>query len=90
MTVHDPVSLSALSEKDPTLQREQDLIEAAREAELVILGTEWKHYREADPNALGAVVSSKTVIDGRNVLDVAAWQAAGWKLIALGRSIQNG
>jgi UDPglucose 6-dehydrogenase len=90
VTVHDPVSLSALSEKEPALGREADLVEAVREADLVILGTEWKHYKEADPHALGAVVANKTVIDGRNVLDVAAWQAAGWKVIALGRSIQNG
>lgn len=90
VTVHDPVSLSALSAKEPSLGREPDLIESLREADLVILGTEWKQYREADPVVLGSVVNQKIVIDGRNVLDVDAWQAAGWKLIALGRSIQNG
>lgn len=90
VTVHDPVSLAALSAKEPSLEREPDLIEALREADLVILGTEWREYREADPVVLGSVVNQKTVIDGRNVLDVSAWQAAGWKLIALGRSIQNG
>ncbi len=89
VTVHDPVSLSALAEKDPSLGRESELVEAVREADLVILGTEWKQYKEADPELLGSLVATKTVIDGRNVLDVARWQAAGWKVIALGRSIQN-
>jgi UDPglucose 6-dehydrogenase len=90
VTVHDPVSLDALATKEPGLQREPDLIEALREADLVILGTEWKQYKEADPAILGSVVASKNIIDGRNVLDVAAWQAAGWKVTALGRSIVNG
>jgi UDPglucose 6-dehydrogenase len=89
VTVHDPVSLSALAERDPSLGREGELIEAVREADLVILGTEWKQYKEADPQLLGSLVATKTVIDGRNVLDVDSWQQAGWKVIALGRSIQN-
>jgi UDPglucose 6-dehydrogenase len=90
VTVHDPVSLEALAVKEPELNREPDLIEALREADLVILGTEWKQYKEADPAILGSVVASKNIIDGRNVLDVALWQAAGWKVTALGRSIVNG
>ena len=90
VTVHDPVSLDALASRSPELQREGDLIEAVREADLIILGTEWKQYREVDPALLASVVSIKTVIDGRNVLDVASWQNAGWKVIALGRNIKNG
>ena len=90
VTVHDPVSLDALASRAPELSREPDLIEACREADLVILGTEWKQYREIDPALVAGVVSTRTVIDGRNVLDVDAWQAAGWRVIALGRNIQNG
>lgn len=90
VTVHDPVSLDALATKEPGLNREPELVEALREADLVILGTEWKQYKEADPAILGSVVASKNIIDGRNVLDVATWQAAGWKVTALGRSIVNG
>ena len=89
VTVHDPVSLDALATRSPELDREPDLVEALREADLVILGTEWKQYKEADPEILASVVQTKTVIDGRNVLNVEAWQRAGWRVIALGRSIQN-
>jgi UDPglucose 6-dehydrogenase len=56
----------------------------------VILGTEWKQYRDIDPVEFGKVVATKTIIDGRNVLDVAKWQAAGWRVIALGRNVHNG
>ena len=90
LTVHDPVSLAPLATRSPELLRNEDLMGAAAGAELVILGTEWKQYREIDPAELGAVVKVKTIIDGRNVLDVAKWQAAGWRVIALGRNVHNG
>ena len=90
VTVHDPVSLVALATRSPELLREEDLTEAARGADLVILGTEWKQYREIDPAALASVVATETIIDGRNVLDVAAWQSAGWRVIALGRNVHHG
>jgi UDPglucose 6-dehydrogenase len=90
VTVHDPVSLIPLATRSPELYREEDLLKAATDADLVILGTEWKQYREIDPVEFGRVVATKTVIDGRNVLDVPKWQAAGWRIIALGRNVHNG
>jgi UDPglucose 6-dehydrogenase len=86
VTVHDPVALPALKDNSG-LTVESDLLKAAKDAELVILGTEWKEYRELDPSVLD--VKSKIVIDGRNALDVGKWQSAGWKVIALGRNIKN-
>jgi len=90
VTVHDPVSLTPLATRSPELYREEDLLKAATGANLVILGTEWKQYREIDPVEYGKVVATKTIIDGRNVLDVSKWQAAGWRVIALGRNVHNG
>lgn len=90
VVVHDPIALEALKTRDASLESEQDLIEALRGADLVILGTEWKDYKALDPKKAAAVVAAKTVIDGRNVLDVAGWQRAGFKVLALGRNIVNG
>ena len=56
---------------------------------MVVLGTEWKFYREMDAAKLGTLVANKTVIDGRNALPYHAWQDAGWKVIALGRNLEN-
>ena len=83
------MSLSALGENHPELVREQNLHAAARGQELVILGTEWSEYIEIDSTDFGDLVANKLIIDGRNLLDVASWQAAGWRLIALGRNVHN-
>jgi UDPglucose 6-dehydrogenase len=89
VTVHDPVALSALGDKHQELQREQDLPLAAKNQDLVILGTEWAEYKAINPTYFGKLVRNKLIIDGRNVLDVEAWQAAGWRFIALGRNVHN-
>jgi UDPglucose 6-dehydrogenase len=89
VVVHDPMSLHGIRESYPQLTAVDDLLEAAKAAELVILGTEWKQYREQDPVELANAVSVKTVIDGRNALPYQTWQDAGWKVIALGRNLEN-
>jgi UDPglucose 6-dehydrogenase len=88
VTVTDPVALHGLA--DANLIAEPDVTRALGGAELVILGTEWREYLALDPVAVGSLVSTKTIIDGRNVLDVASWQRAGFRLIALGRSVHLG
>ena len=90
VVVHDPVALDALKTRDASLETEADVFEALRDADLMILGTEWRDYKELDPKRVAELVKVRTVIDGRNVLDVAKWQAAGFTVLALGRNIVNG
>jgi UDPglucose 6-dehydrogenase len=89
VTVHDPVSLKTLEKKSSGLIPEADLATAVKDADLVILGTEWDEYKTLDPATVGSLSKIKTVIDGRNVLNVDAWQQAGWRVIAPGRNIVN-
>jgi UDPglucose 6-dehydrogenase len=79
----------ALEVKDQSLGATEDLNQALTGAELVILGTEWREYKELDPELAASLVATKTVIDGRNVLDVSRWQQAGFRVLALGRNIEN-
>ncbi|MFM1950692.1 MAG: hypothetical protein RL418_379 [Actinomycetota bacterium] len=89
VVVHDPITLTTKAFEATGLSGEPDLRLALKDADLVILGTEWADYKKLDPLDAGQLVKTKTIIDGRNVLDVKAWQAAGWRLIALGRNVQN-
>jgi UDPglucose 6-dehydrogenase len=87
--IHDPVSLPGVAIKHPELNGQADLTKAFDSVDAVVLATEWKEYRELDPNTVSALASNKLIIDGRNVLDVAKWQQAGFRVLALGRTIQN-
>lgn len=87
VTVYDPEGMDNAKKVFPTLDYAADTESALREAELVILATEWQQFKELDPNEAGELVDNKHIIDGRNVLDVAAWSNAGWKIQALGRTL---
>ena len=81
----DPEAIETSRRVHPELDYVATADEAAREADVVILLTEWSQFRELDPEALGALVANRSIIDGRNVLDPVRWRAAGWAYRGLGR-----
>ncbi len=83
--VTDPAAIETSRRIAPALDYRATVAEAADGAEVVLLLTEWREYRDLDPAALGSVVAGRIVIDGRNVLDAAKWAAAGWRVQRLGR-----
>lgn len=83
--VTDPYAVANARRAEPHLDVVATLSEAVRAADVVVLLTEWEEYRSLDPEVLGGLVAGRVIIDGRNVLDRDAWQAAGWDLRALGR-----
>lgn len=87
VTVYDPQGMDNAKKVFPTLDYAADLDAALNGSELVILATEWKQFKELDPQEAGKRVAAKNFIDGRNVLDVDEWRAAGWNLQALGRAV---
>ncbi|OFS22476.1 UDP-glucose 6-dehydrogenase [Corynebacterium sp. HMSC04H06] len=87
VTVYDPEGMDNARKVFPTLDYAPDVDTALSGTELVILATEWKQFRELDPVVAGRLVARQHIIDGRNVLNVREWQAAGWDLVALGRSV---
>lgn len=86
--VHDPMAMQSLDKLNLGVIT-GELAALAENADLVILATEWKEYKELDPTWLGSLVGTKTIIDGRNALNVASYQKAGWRLIALGRNVHR-
>ena len=85
VTVTDPEALQNAKARFPELHYEPVLDNALDGAHALLLLTEWKQYRNLDPAAVGAQVSDKNILDGRNVLDPAAWRAAGWNYKGIGR-----
>lgn len=85
VVVTDPEALDNARRWWPDLQFADTAEEALVGADVVLLATEWKQFTTLDPVAVGSLVRSKTVLDGRNALDADAWRAAGWTYRALGR-----
>ncbi|MFC8190320.1 UDP-glucose dehydrogenase family protein [Cellulomonas sp. NPDC057328] len=85
VTVTDPQAVENARAKWPDLKYAATALEAAQDADVVVLATEWAEYRDLVPEDLGAVVAQRAIVDGRNVLDPRAWRAAGFTYRALGR-----
>ncbi|GGP94127.1 UDP-glucose dehydrogenase family protein [Streptosporangium pseudovulgare] len=85
VTVYDPVAQENARRAHPHLSYGESALEAARGAHVVLLLTEWREFIELDPEALGSVVASRKMVDGRNALDAEVWRNAGWHYRALGR-----
>ena len=81
----DPQAIETARVRFPQLTYAASAEAAAAGADAVLLLTEWKQYRELDPDSFGSVVGSRVIVDGRNCLDPLRWRAAGWRYRALGR-----
>ena len=86
VTVTDPKAVNHAWRRYPRLRFEVSTGRALQDAELVLLLTEWDEYRQLCPEAAGRLVRRRVVLDARNVLDAAAWQADGWTVRGLGTS----
>jgi UDPglucose 6-dehydrogenase len=81
----DPEAIETSRRVRPELDYVATVDEAVRDADLVLLLTEWRAYRDLAPADLNDLVARRTIVDGRNVLDPAAWRAAGWTYFGMGR-----
>ncbi|GAA2234963.1 UDP-glucose/GDP-mannose dehydrogenase family protein [Rarobacter faecitabidus] len=85
VVVTDPAAGPVLARQRQDLEIAEDAFAASAGADVVLLLTEWRQFRELDPVALGETVRARVIVDGRNVLDPAAWRAAGWTYRGMGR-----
>lgn len=83
VTVHDPAALENINKAFPAIRTEDNLDVAIKNADILVLATEWDNYKNFIPSNVAG--KHRTVIDARNALDPALWRAAGYEYQALGR-----
>ena len=86
--VHDPRATYNARRACPDLDYVEEAVKACEAADVVLHLTEWREYRDIDPVELLSVVRTPCILDGRNVLPLAEWQAAGWTVRPLGGAIR--
>ncbi|ORW01076.1 UDP-glucose dehydrogenase family protein [Mycobacterium kyorinense] len=87
VNVYDPKALDNAHRVFPTLNYAVSVAEACERADAVLVLTEWREFVDLDPDELADRVRAKVIVDGRNCLDVARWQQAGWRVYCLGRRV---
>jgi len=63
----------------------EDIYDAAREADCVILMTEWNEFKEIDWHKVKQVMKNPAVLDGRNIYDPEKLRQLGFKYTGIGR-----
>ncbi|MFC4123673.1 UDP-glucose dehydrogenase family protein [Nocardia rhizosphaerae] len=84
VTVYDPKAVENSRRVFPTLNYATSVAEACDRADVVLVLTEWNEFTALTPADLDPVVRTRSIIDGRNCLDRAAWRDAGWVYAGLG------
>ncbi len=85
VSVYDPKAMDNSRALFPTLGYSASTLEACRGADVVLVLTEWREFRDLVPADLDGVVREKRIVDGRNCLDPELWRSAGWTYRGLGR-----
>ena len=88
VAAYDPVALlnaQRLLGDPERLRWCADAAAALEGADALVLATEWDEFRRFAPSAAARALRDGLVLDGRNVLDAAAWSAAGLYLQQVGR-----
>ena len=81
----DPQGIENSRLRHPQLTYSTSVEETLRGADAVVLVTEWAEFKQIDPVWAASLVRVPIIIDGRNTLDAAAWRAADWTYLGLGR-----
>ena len=67
------------------IQLKTDPIEACRNADVLVVLTEWDQFKWIEPASIAGVMRAKMVVDGRNLLDRIEWRRAGFEHQGIGR-----
>jgi len=68
------------------VERCASAVEAARDADVVVIATEWPEFSGADIAAVAEAMRGRALVDMRNLLDPSAVRAAGLTYDGVGRS----
>ena len=63
----------------------EDMYECARDAEVLVIATEWSEYANADLQKLAGVMRNRIIFDGRNILSPTNLRAVGFEYHSVGR-----
>jgi UDPglucose 6-dehydrogenase len=86
VSAYDPIAEDEARELMSGVDFADDPLDAAHDADAVVLVTEWEEFRLLDWHEIAGAMRGGVLIDGRNALDPAAVRAAGLAYEGIGRS----
>jgi UDPglucose 6-dehydrogenase len=86
VVVTDPQAVANARRLHPQLRYATERDDALRDADVIVIVTEWDEYRrQRSPEDVAALTDGRIIVDGRNCLDARLWRASGWRYRGMGR-----
>lgn len=83
--VYDPIAMENAKKLLHDVTFETDSYSAAKDADLLIVMTEWNEFRQLDLKKLKKVMKTPRLLDGRNIYEPKAVAELGFEYIGVGR-----
>ncbi len=83
---YDPEAMDNVRRKlGDAISYATDPYDALRDADALVISTEWNAFRNPDFEKMAALMKSKVIFDGRNIYDPAKMDRLGWTYYSIGR-----
>ncbi len=86
ITAHDPQATKIAKEMMPEIKYVNDPYQVAKEADCVILMTEWNQYRALDLDRIKRMMKGSAFVDLRNVYEPETLREKGFEYFGVGRN----
>jgi UDPglucose 6-dehydrogenase len=83
---YDPAAMEKAGQTLPGVTFAWDAYEAARDADAVVVLTEWNEFKQLDLDRLRSVMAKPVFVDGRNLYDHQTMGANGFTYLSMGRA----
>jgi UDPglucose 6-dehydrogenase len=87
---YDPVASENAKKVIPGLQVAENLTEALKGANAVLILTDWPQFKEIKLDELAQLLEEKIIIDGRNIFDLQQMEKNGFYYASIGRRTVKG
>jgi UDPglucose 6-dehydrogenase len=86
----DPEAMDNVKrQKGYSITYAQDQYDALKDADCLLICTEWSAFRNPDFEKIGSLMRSKTIFDGRNLYDLEKMSELGYFYKSIGRTVVN-
>jgi UDPglucose 6-dehydrogenase len=87
VTAYDPEAMSNVkkTEQGNKITFEDNQYEALKNADALIIATEWSEFRTPDFEKINTTLKNKVIFDGRNLFDLTQMQEMGYHYESVGR-----
>jgi len=86
VSAYDPIAMEKTKEVFPNITYAENAYEAARDADAVVIVTEWNEFRYLNLERLKGDMRGNIIFDGRNIYDPERMRRVGFDYHSVGRS----